>query len=230
MTAGAISSQFRKGDDVIKKIKVLSWGDAPFQPKFTPLRKDYERYKDLYLKSNICTDGTIQYEVVNDSKELILYAKCYLNGKLPDLLAIYSPETNMKILEVKQEGPFRYSVTQEESVNGTILIQEDRLLYLDPTNAIVYSAILVSGEFRNAVALLKVSSLYFEHELHLAIIDENEKLLGNYFLALRNLDLSPDKELMLDKNVVVALAIIFVESVHPPIDTLRVSFGNPNPM
>lgn len=206
----------------MKKIPTIRpWRVSFFQKQSESDKKLYEQLSDLYLVRNTYKDNLQDYQINNDKKEPVLKAKCHRNSGTLDVIELYCPDGyNGPVLKVQKDSS-DYVIIKEEVVIGRLQIQKDRLCFLNLDNEVICSAILVNADnYYQPLDLVLISEWFNKIRLHFIFKGKDNEKLGKYFVALRNLDLTRDKKILLNRHIAIALAIIIDEVIATSIKPL----------
>jgi hypothetical protein len=216
----------KQGDAYMTKNPTIRpWRVSFFQKQNDFDKLIYERFSDLYLARTTYKDNIIGYQIKNDQKELILDSKLYLNHGILEEIELYSPEDyNRSLLNVRKDST-EYVFLKDEVFIGKLQILKDRLCFLDVDSEVVYSAILVSGDNScQPLDLMKIPDWYYKFELQFIFRGKSKRSFGKYFIALRNLDLTTDKKVRLNRHIAVTFAIVINETFLTSIKPIKPHF------
>ena len=210
-----------------KLLSIRPWRVSFFKKQNDSDKETYEQFSDVFLVRNTHKDNIKTYQINNDKKELVLEVRCHFNNEILDVIELYSLEAYCRsVLKARKESS-GYIVVKEEVTIGKLQIQKDRLCFLNVDNEVVYSAILVSADnFYQPLELKVISDYFYKIELHFIFKGKGNKNLGKYFIALHNLDLTRDKNILFDRHIAIALAIIIEEVIAISIKPIKLSLEN----
>jgi len=90
----------------MKKLLII----RPWRGSFFKKQKDFdkevsERFSEVFLVRNTCTDIIREYQINNDKKELILEVKCKLNRGILEMIELHSPKAyNKSVLNIQKDA------------------------------------------------------------------------------------------------------------------------------
>lgn len=205
-----------------KIIRIRPWRGSFFEKQNDFDKEAYERFSDVFLVRNACTDNIREYHINNDNKELLLEAKCQLNRGILEMIELHSPKSyNRPVLKIQKDA-LGYVVLKEEVTIGKIQMGKDCLSFSNVDNEVLYSATLVSADTDYQPLDIKtISNYYYKIELHFELNGKDNKNFGKYYFALHNIDLTRDKKILFDRHIAIALAIIIEEVIVTLIKPIK---------
>lgn len=205
-----------------KNLIIRPWRGSFFEKQNDFDKETYERFSDISLIRNNCTDNIREYYINNDKKELILEAKCQFNRGILEMIELYSPKIYSESVLKIQKDALGYIVRKEEITIGKIQIAKDCLCFSNVDNEVLYSATLVSSDMNYQPLDLKMISNYFyKIELHFELCGKDNENFGKYYFALHNIDLTLDKKILFDRHIAITLAIIIEEVIVTLIKPIK---------
>jgi len=173
--------------------------------------------KELYLISKREGD-TIGYRVENEEKEAVFDAVGKLiQGRVDSIeLCAQESDAGADILVTREQNAKEYSVREGERVLGTIKVRKEGLVFAGADDTVCYLASFadehISEEDEAVEGIMTLVTLGMisrgAKANKLLIKGPGDKVLGKYFFPLRNLDLTDDRNNLVDRRIAVVLAVM----------------------
>lgn len=180
--------------------------------------------RDLYLKKHPISDSIIEYQLLNKAEIVLWRANCTVNkGRINSIWISSGDRENETVLHVDVETPgLNYVVKEGPNAIGYIIAISNGYKFDALDNALKYSVTFETNftEGLGCVADWLISletGTGFSSESNFTYIsfkDGNEETVGKYYIALNNLDLTPDINSKFDMRIAAAFSVFIDNTLH----------------
>jgi hypothetical protein len=182
-------------------------------------------YSDIYLtKCNSINDLT-EYQFKNKENRLLWRAHCnFIESKI-NSITLYTSDSNieMKLRATQDETGHRYIVKNNNStLLGYIEFTPLGFIFKSNDNRLICSANLINkttdgfGAIIDGLITLDTFNIFTSKETtkYFTLNDDNNETLGKYFVSLKNIDLSSNKNNKFDVRVAALFSILIDNSSY----------------
>lgn len=172
--------------------------------------KNPDSISDIYLSKNILSSDLIDYEFKDRNNFVLWRGKCNLNLGEISSMVLFSGNANQEVvLQVEKESsPQKYVIKDSQSIIGNILVTKNGLELINNENNSIFTAILESetdeglGTVADWMIAFELSTAFSSSRevTYFTIKDAYNQVVGRYYIALSNMDLTFDKNSNLDRR------------------------------
>lgn len=167
---------------------------------------------DLYLRETEGTYNLRSYQIDNRKKETIWWGKCSFSPSGIQSIELYPVKCNKEpiILATRSQDNKTFSLTDKKTPLGYLSIENKGLIIRDLDMKTIVSFEESSFEKDDTVIIELITGTSFADysSKQFIIRGTTNNLLGKYYPALRNIDLTPDSKSELDRKVCIIASIV----------------------
>ena len=170
---------------------------------------------DLYLRETEYTYDLRSYQIDNRKKETVWRGKCFFHPSGIQSIELYSVECNKEpiILATRSQDNKTFLITDKKTPLGYLSLESKGLIIRDLDMRTIVSFEESSFEKDDTVIIELITGTSLDYSSKQFIIKgTTNNLLGKYYSALRNIDLTPDIKSELDKKVCIIASIVIDSS------------------
>jgi hypothetical protein len=154
---------------------------------------------DIYLTKSILSSDLIEYKFTNKYNADICRAECYLSQGKINVIKLYSEAANQEasLQAVKDTACRDYLIKDMDAIAGKIVCTDNGLKFKGLDNTLGYQAIVETktddglGVVADLLLSLEFSAVSSSSSVKYVILtDENNELLGKYYIHLKNIELA----------------------------------------
>jgi len=174
--------------------------------------------RDLTMKRVANSGNSIEYQIAAKDKLKLWTARCnVMEGNVRTIQLFSGTLYGDCILQVTEEIPQqKYTVKDRQSCIGSIIVAHQRWEFYDTTQALIYAMKLETvveneGNLETWLGAIVSNSNHFPGTTifkYWLLQDGSGTTLGKYFIDLKNIDLSQDKDNHFDLRIAAIFAIL----------------------